>query len=115
MKPDNITVIETMDVADLILAIEAELRILDIWDKQQPAPAALQSTTPFCYDTLYLHQWLQWIFIPGIKNLLENNAALPANCAIAPLAEEVFPKQIQGDCTHLLHLLQRFDVVCHSK
>ena len=55
------------------------------------APAeALASEQPFCIDTLTLPQWLQFIFLPRLYRLLEQDAALPDRCGIAPLAEEYF-------------------------
>ena len=77
-------------VAEVLIDIEAELRRLDQWDKIPPSTEALASTQPFCVDTLTLPQWLQFIFLPTIYRMLEEDEPLPQRCGIAPMAEEFF-------------------------
>ncbi|HFD13127.1 MAG TPA: YqcC family protein [Crenotrichaceae bacterium] len=75
-------------VAELLLEIEAELRALERWSLDSPPVAALQSSLPFCCDTLEIEQWLQFVFIPRMNHLLETQAELPTDCRIAPYLEE---------------------------
>ncbi|MEP4146855.1 MAG: YqcC family protein [Halioglobus sp.] len=77
-------------IAEVLIDIEAQLRQLGMWDKIPPSSQALLSTEPFCVDTLTLPQWLQFIFIPTIYKMLEEQEALPERCGIAPMAEEFF-------------------------
>ena len=77
-------------VAELLIDIEAELRILGLWDKEPPPPEALASQEPFSIDTLTLPQWLQFIFLPTLYRMLEERRALPGVCGIAPMAQEYF-------------------------
>lgn len=78
------------EVAALLIDIEAELRTLGLWDKLPPSAEALASDQPFSIDTLTLPQWLQFIFIPTLYQLLEEGKPLPQRCGIAPMAEEYF-------------------------
>ena len=78
------------DVASVLIDIEAELRQLNLWDRDPPAPEALASTEPFAFDTLTLPQWLQFIFLPTLYTMLEEQRPLPGACGIAPMAEEFF-------------------------
>ncbi len=78
------------EVAALLIDIEAQLRQLNLWQEEQPAPEALTSKQPFCIDTLSFSQWLQFVFLPTMYRLLESGRALPTECAIAPMAEEYF-------------------------
>jgi uncharacterized protein YqcC (DUF446 family) len=78
------------DIAELLIDIESELRQLDLWDKVPPSAEALASDEPFCVDTLTLPQWLQFIFLPTLYQLLETDSVLPQRCGIAPMAEEYF-------------------------
>ena len=78
------------EIAEVLIDIEAHLRQLGLWDKIPPSSEALASTEPFCVDTLTLPQWLQFVFLPTIYRMLEENSALPAKCSIAPMAEEYF-------------------------
>ena len=74
-------------LADLLLAIEAEMRRVELWESQAPSEQALQSLMPFCHDTLRFEQWLQWVFLPRMKIILENEEILPQSSDIHPLAE----------------------------
>ncbi len=99
-------------LADLLMALEIEMRRIDLWESAAPSAQALQSPEPFCIDTLTLPQWLQWIFLPRIKSMLERGEALPAVSDIYPLAEEVLA-DLDADTSALLRLIRQFDeLIC---
>jgi len=79
-----------IEVAQLLIDIEAQLRQLGLWERQSPPPQALASDQPFSVDTLTLPQWLQFIFLPTLYRLLAQGEPLPARCGIAPMAQEYF-------------------------
>ncbi|WP_417311833.1 YqcC family protein [Ectopseudomonas khazarica] len=95
-------------LAEHLLLIECELRVLGWWQEQAPSAEALASQEPFCVDTLTFEQWLQWIFLPRMKQLLEADAALPSVSGIQPMAEMVYREQ-SGVARRLLELLGEFD------
>lgn len=95
-------------IAELLRAIEAELRRIELWEETPPPPAALASTAPFCYDTLAFHQWLQWIMLARLRALLDAGAALPTGSSIHPLAEHSFA-DLQCDTGRLLQLIGELD------
>lgn len=95
-------------IADLILELERELRMLGLWEACPPPDSALRSRQPFSVDTLNFTQWLQWVFIPRVADMLERGEALPRDCAIAPLAETVF-EDLEADTTRLLKLIRQVD------
>lgn len=78
------------EIAEVMIDIEAQLRQLGMWDKIPPSTEAMASTEPFCVDTLTLPQWLQFIFLPTLYQMLEREQQLPGRCGIAPMAEEFF-------------------------
>jgi uncharacterized protein YqcC (DUF446 family) len=78
------------EVASLLIDIEAELRRLNLWDREPPAQEALASSEPFAFDTLTLPQWLQFIFLPTLYTMLEEQRPLPEACGVKPMAEEFF-------------------------
>lgn len=78
------------EVAEVLIDIEAQLRQLGLWDRIPPSSQALASTEPFCVDTLTLPQWLQFVFLPTMRELLELEQPLPQRCGITPMAEEFF-------------------------
>lgn len=65
-----------LDIADHLLLIERELHVQGWWSEQPPSPEALASTVPFAVDSMNFDQWLQWIFLPRMKVILENGLAL---------------------------------------
>ncbi len=92
----------------LLMEIEQEMRLLDLWSDTAPSDRALASTEPFCIDTLELSQWLQWLLIPRMRELLNAGLPLPGNCNIHAIAEESFAELTQ-DSSRLLVLIEEFD------
>jgi uncharacterized protein YqcC (DUF446 family) len=95
-------------LADLLLEIEAEMRRTRLWESTPPATEALQSLIPFCHDTLRFEQWLQWVLLPKMKQVLESEEECPSSSEIAPLAEYRFA-QLGQQSSQLLTLIERFD------
>lgn len=95
-------------LAEHLLLIERELRLLGWWQDEAPSAEALASPEPFCVDTLTFEQWLQWIFLPRMKVLLESGAALPSVSGIQAMGEMVYRQQ-PGIARRLLELLGEFD------
>lgn len=95
-------------LADLLLAIEAEMRRISLWEEVRPSEKALSSLVPFCHDTLAFHQWLQWVFLPKMKRVLETEEDFPTSSDITPLAEYSFA-QVPLETDKLLKLIREFD------
>jgi uncharacterized protein YqcC (DUF446 family) len=95
-------------IADILLEVEAALRTGGKWEAAEPPAEALRSATPFCIDTLSFEQWLQWIFLPRMKHILEQSRPLPRKSRIFPYAQEYLDK---NDLTTgaLLRQIKRFD------
>lgn len=98
----------TAQLTQTLLKIEAELKAMGFWTETPPSEAALASTQPFCVDTLSLPEWLQYIFLPRMRTLLEADLTLPAECGIAPIAEEFF-KQTCANGQYIIALLEQVD------
>ena len=77
-------------LASLLTVVTNELHTMGLWQEQQPAPEALASVEPFAVDQLSFTQWLQFIFIPRMNQLIETESPLPQSCSIAPMAEPSF-------------------------
>jgi len=93
-------------VAQQLLLIERELRMQGLWSSTAPTAQALASCEPFCVDTLPLEQWLQWIFLPRMKAIIEDDQPLPAVSGIHAMAEMVYGEVRLGG---LLEALRCFD------
>ncbi|MDO3388283.1 YqcC family protein [Gilvimarinus sp. SDUM040013] len=95
-------------VAEVLMDIEASMRDLQLWQSQPPPARALASVQPFAIDTLTFTQWLQFIFIPKLHQLLGQGDNLPVNSAIAPMAEEYF-RALSIPADSLIMQLRRMD------
>lgn len=97
-----------LEVADQLLLIERELRSLGMWSEVAPGADALASQAPFCVDTLAFEEWLQWIFLPRMKLILERDLELPRASGIRSMAEEVYRERM-AEVGPLLDALEAFD------
>lgn len=85
-------------LSDMLKTLEEGLQSEELWLAQTPSNDALSSVEPFAVDTLTFIQWLQFLFLPQIKQICQEAAELPAVCSIAPMAEEYFKSiHINGD------------------
>ena len=98
------------EVHSLLIDLEAELRSLQLWDSEHPGAEALASTEPFAIDTLRFEQWLQFIFLPRMYELIDAQVSLPTVCGIAPMAEETY-RDSPIPTGNLVAVLARIDAV----
>ncbi len=94
--------------ARLMEAMERELHRTGLWESQPPPTQAFQSVMPFSADRMSFGQWLQWVFIPRTRALLDHGGPLPESSAIRPMAEEMF-KDVVQDTDALVELIGAFD------
>jgi uncharacterized protein YqcC (DUF446 family) len=94
----------------LLNSLESELRQQGRWDSLSPPEGALRSTEPFAIDTLEFDQWLQWILLPRLRDLLQREQSLPTSCAIAPMAEECYGPD-DPTTTRLVSIIAQIDAL----
>ncbi|KZN66307.1 hypothetical protein N473_09990 [Pseudoalteromonas luteoviolacea CPMOR-1] len=70
--------------------LEVQLKHAQLWQAEPIDEQALASVQPFCCDTLRFEQWLQFVFIPKIKAMIETGVPLPTNIAISPMCDVAF-------------------------
>ena len=95
-------------LAEQLLLIEGELRQLGWWTVTPPSAQALASQQPFAVDSMAFEQWLQWLFLPRMQQILAGGEQLPSTCGIAPMAEMVLVDRA-SQARALLALLGEFD------
>ncbi len=100
---------ETIPVLKLLIQAEECLRKSGLWETEQPDEAVLQSKQPFALDTLLPQQWLQWIFIPKMREMIEKESVVQGFC-ISPYFEEVWKSE--SDKAELIELLHAIDWEC---
>lgn len=96
--------------ARLLERIEAELNSLGLWQSHFPPPQALASDQPFAMDTLDFHQWLQFVMVPRMWDLVDGEHPLPANIAVSPMATHVYKDQLAHH-EGLIDSLREFDIL----
>lgn len=97
-------------VQDLLEQLEAELKAVNLWQQQSPAPEALLSNQPFAVDTLDFHQWIQFIMIPRMQWLIAQRQPLPAQMAVSPMAVQVYKGQLK-EHRQVIACLREIDTV----
>lgn len=97
-----------LDIADHLLLIERELQVQGWWTEVAPSPQALASTVPFAVDSMSFEQWLQWIFVPRMRHIIEHGHPLPNASGILVMAETEFASR-PHESRELRRLLAAFD------
>ena len=82
-------------VSQILEKLELELKRLALWQERAPAAEALASTLPFCMDTLEFHQWLQFVLLVRLRQMLLLQMPLPTQIALYPMATEVYKQSLQ--------------------
>ena len=75
-------------VLELLTRMESALRDMGQWRAMPPSAEAMGSELPFCVDSMSFSEWLQWIYIPRMRAMVEHGADLPRGASIHPYAEE---------------------------
>lgn len=99
---------QRLRVTHILEQLELELKQRSLWQMLPPSAEAMASTLPFCMDTLAFHQWLQFVLIARLRQMMMLQIALPAHSALYPMATEVY-KQELGYHSTLIELLAELD------
>ncbi|MGL5947724.1 MAG: YqcC family protein [Aeromonas sp.] len=100
--------------AGLLGEISAELVRLNRWQTTSPSAEDLASTLPFCVDTLSFDQWLQFVLIPRMEQMIMHRLPLPTSISLYPMASEAYKEQL-GEMAAMLKLIARFDLLLSGK
>ena len=96
-----------------LMKIQQELTKLNLWSngENRPSDEAFLSTTPFCIDTMEFHQWLEFVLIPRMKEILQNDEMpLPRDVKIHTFAQENYRGKWQ-EYKELIQSLIEFDKI----
>jgi uncharacterized protein YqcC (DUF446 family) len=94
-----------LDCAD---RIEAEMKRIGYWQDQPPRPEQLSFTRPFALDTMAFSQWLQFIFLPSVRERAAKDQ-LPKSSSVAAQAVREFDGV--NEAASLVALLVEFDAL----
>ncbi|MGY6772239.1 YqcC family protein [Gallibacterium sp. ZY190522] len=102
MKKENL-------LAEYLSELQQIMQQHQLWQRQPPPASAFESQQPFALDTMEATEWLQWIFIPRILALIEEQASLPTVIAISPYLEEALKEH--PHLPQLLEPIQKIEVL----
>lgn len=94
---------------ELLVALQNALQDAALWSERPPSDHAFASTAPFACDRMAFDQWLQFVFLPQMRMLIEEKRPLPTEIALLPMAEESFSQHT--NIHKLLSVLAQIDQV----
>jgi uncharacterized protein YqcC (DUF446 family) len=97
-------------ILPLLTALEDELRDKGLWQEIKPAQQALDSREPFAIDSLSFVQWLQFVFLDKMVQLVRLPHPLPSTMLVLPMAQEYF-KDLPGNSAEITNIIGRIDLL----
>jgi uncharacterized protein YqcC (DUF446 family) len=94
-------------VASKLDQIEAELKRIGWWQDQPLQPEQYQFQRAFAGDTMAYPQWLQFVFIPNVRQIIANKGSFPASSSVGAYAVREFDGLDAGNLLVLLHEFDR--------
>lgn len=94
--------------ASQIAAIEAEMQRVGLWQQEPLDPEQYEFSAAFGADTMAFEQWLQFIFIPRVQQIIESQGQFPSSSMVAAYAIREFDTS-PADTATLHQLLYDFD------
>ena len=104
--PDSKTVAEKID------QIEAEMKRIGMWSEKPPTADQLDFHRAFGGDKLAFEQWLLFVFIPRVHQIINESGQFPAKSQVHDQAFREW--KMWGDAPDvddLLSLLRQFDAL----
>ena len=95
-------------VAAQIDRIEAEMRAIGLWQSEPLRPEQLQFSQAFAMDTMALQQWLQFVFVPRVREAIASDS-FPASSEVGAQAVREF--DTVPEAGRLTSLLSEFDAL----
>lgn len=94
-----------------ISKIEDELKRLNVWSDEPLAPEKFENMGAFGTHTMAFTQWLQFVLVPRVKDIVAEQGQFPTQSNVAAFAYREFDGQ--DEFQPLCKLLQEFDDLFH--
>lgn len=101
------------EVARRIADVETEMRRAGVWQSEPLPPDALEFREPWGHDRLSFEQWLQFVLVPRVHEILRGEGEFPPSSVVAAQAVREFDGNT--DAEPLLGVLSRFDDLFNSR
>jgi uncharacterized protein YqcC (DUF446 family) len=92
--------------ADHMNKLETELRSANLWPGEKP-PGEIEVKGAFGGQNMAFEQWLAWILIPRVRQIIAERGAFPKNSSVAAYAVREMDTTPNADC--VLRELSAFD------
>jgi uncharacterized protein YqcC (DUF446 family) len=86
--------------------IEAEMRRIGMWQSAALRPGQMKFEQAFAMDTMTFEQWLQFVFLPRVRESVASND-FPATSEVGAQAAREFDGNLEAG--RLVTLLSEFD------
>ncbi len=109
MLPENFSKNLSVEVAKIRSELEEEMKRSGYWSQGDLSEEAYHFRQAFAMDTMAFPQWLQFILIPRVDEILGKNGSFPTESMVAAQAVREF----DGDdnAGQLVSLLSQFDAL----
>jgi uncharacterized protein YqcC (DUF446 family) len=95
-------------VSAQITAIEAEMKRIGFWQNEPLQPEQYNFRVAFAGDTMAFPQWLQFVFIPNVRRIIDTHGTFPTSSQVSAYAVREFDTY-REDTGQLITLLHDFD------
>ena len=94
-------------ISAAIVEIEAEMKRIGYWRAEPLPEEAYNFRQAFAMDTMAFSQWLQFVFIPRVHQIIEQRGEFPSQSMVGAQA----CREFDGDpnTPHLVSLLSEFE------
>jgi len=96
-------------VAAKLAEIEDEMKRAGLWQEIPLRPEQYEFRQAFAMDTMAFSQWLQFIFVPRVKEIAASGGQFPAKSMVGAQAVREFDTQPGAE--RLVELLSEFDAL----
>lgn len=93
--------------------IEAEMRKIDLWQNTPLEPAQYHFREAFAMDTMSYAQWLQFVFIPRVRGIIDEHGEFPTQSMVGVQAMREFDGL--HEAANLTSLLHDFDALIEGR
>ena len=96
-------------VANALAEIESEMKRIGLWQSEPLRPEQYEFRQAFAMDTMAFSQWLQFIFIPRVRQIIAAGGQFPSKSRVGAQAVREF--DTLPDAEKLLDRLSEFDAL----
>jgi len=87
--------------------IEAEIKRIGYWSSEPLPESTYRFQAAFAMDTMTFVQWLQFVFIPRVRDIIAQHGTFPSQSMVGVQAMREFDGD--EDASRLVSLLTEFD------